>query len=374
MIIRPIDYRDLDALYHIAVESGPGFTSLLPDRDALARKIDHSVASFARAVTTPGDEHYLFVLEDSVTGEILGTTGIEAAAGLKRPLVHFHRNAIIPHARHRRTRHGEESLTRCQHYAGCTEICSLYLRPGFRRANAGKLLSRVRFVFMALHPERFSETVIAEMRGVSDASGCSPFWDWLKHHVADLDFASATQLACSGHTGFIEKFIPAVPFYTQQMSPAARAVIGQVHADTRPARHMLEREGFRHQGFVDLLDGGPTLESARMEIASVRNTRLGKVRIQAGKQHWNNDQAPGTPSYAIMANTSCSGFRATVTEQAFQSGGEGCLVVPVQLAEQLGLGADSLACHLALSASSQQAQPGQQPHATEAPEEIRYAY
>lgn len=373
MIIRPINYKDLDALYHIAVESGPGFTSLPPDRDALARKIDHSVSSFARTVTSPGDEHYLFVLEDKVTGEILGTTGIEAAAGLKRPLIHFRRNAIIPHSRYRRMRHGEESLTRCQHYTGCTEICSLYLRPGFRRANAGKLLSRVRFVFMALHPERFSDTVIAEMRGVSDTSGHSPFWDWLKHHVADLDFASATQLVCSGHTGFIEKFIPARPFYTQQMDPAARAVIGQVHEDTRPARHMLEREGFRHQGFVDLLDGGPTLESPRMEIASVRNTRLGKVQIQAGEQHRNDDQAAGHP-FAIIANTGCSGFRATVTDQAFPSGAEGRLVVPAQLAEQLGLGAESRACHLALAASSQQAQSDQQTHDTLAREEIRYAY
>ena len=67
MIIRPITPKDLDALMQIAVESGPGFTSLMPDRDALSRKIDHSVESFARTVTTPGDEHYLFVLEDSAT-------------------------------------------------------------------------------------------------------------------------------------------------------------------------------------------------------------------------------------------------------------------------------------------------------------------
>ncbi|MBC7182111.1 MAG: arginine N-succinyltransferase [Marinobacter sp.] len=373
MIIRPIDYRDLDALYHIAIESGPGFTSLLPDRDALARKIEHSVSSFARTVTTPGDEHYLFVLEDSATGEILGTTGIEAAAGLKRPLFHFHRNAVIPHARRRRMRHGEESLTRCQHYTGCTEICSLYLRPGFRRANAGKLLSRVRFVFMALHPERFSDTVIAEMRGVSDSAGYSPFWDWLKHHVADLDFASATRLACSGHTGFIEEFIPAIPFYTQQMSPAARAAIGQVHEDTRPARHMLEREGFRHQGFVDLLDGGPTLECSREEIASVRNTQLGKVEIRAGKHHRENDQAEDCP-FAIISNTSCSDFRATVSDQALQSGREGRLAVTAQLAEQLGLGDDSLGCHLALAPGNRKPQIRQQTHATLAREEIRYAY
>ncbi|MCW8978689.1 MAG: arginine N-succinyltransferase [Marinobacter sp.] len=373
MIIRPITPKDLDALMQIAVESGPGFTSLMPDRDALSRKIDHSVESFARTVTTPGDEHYLFVLEDSATGQIMGTTGIEAAAGLSRPLVHFRRNAVIHHEEDPRKRHAEESLTRCQHYTGCTEVCSLYLRPGFRRANAGKLLSRVRFLFMALHPERFADTVIAEMRGVSDHAGQSPFWDWLKHHVADLDFMSATQLACCGQSGFVERFIPATPLFTRQMTDAARAVIGQVHEDTRPARHMLEREGFRHRGFVDLLDGGPTLECARSDIASVRDTLLTRARLQKGnRSSWNI--AGNTVGSAIVANAGCSGFRATVTEQVLPNPDANSLSVPEQLANELNLGGYSLACYLPLSQSREESQGRQQPCQKPVTEEIRYAH
>jgi arginine N-succinyltransferase len=373
MIIRPITPGDLDALMQIATESGPGFTSLMPDRDALSRKIDHSVDSFARIVTKPGDEHYLFVLEDSTTGDIMGTTGIEAAAGVSRPLVHFRRNAVIHHAGDRQKRHTEESLTRCQHYTGCTEVCSLYLRPGFRRANAGKLLSRVRFLFMALHPERFADTVIAEMRGVSDCSGQSPFWDWLKHQVAELDFLSATQLACCGQSRFIEEFIPAKPLYTRQMTSEARAVIGQVHDDTRPARHMLEREGFRHRGFVDLLDGGPTLECLRSDIASVRDTFLSHAVLQKRKK----DPARNAGEFcksAIVANASCSEFRATVTDQVWQAPDTNNLVVQDQLAKQLHLGEESPACCLPLSQTSQQSQGQQQPRQKPATEEIRYAY
>ena len=373
MIIRPITPGDLDALMQIATESGPGFTSLMPDRDALSRKIDHSVDSFARTVTKPGDEHYLFVLEDSTTGDIMGTTGIEAAAGVSRPLVHFRRNAVIHHAGDRQNRHAEESLTRCQHYTGCTEVCSLYLRPGFRRANAGKLLSRVRFLFMALHPERFADTVIAEMRGVSDRSGQSPFWDWLKHQVADLDFLSATQLACCGQSRFIEEFIPAKPLYTRQMTSEARAAIGQVHDDTRPARYMLEREGFRHRGFVDLLDGGPTLECPRSDIASVRDTFLSHAVLQKREK----DPASNAGEFcksAIVANASCSEFRATVTDQVWQAPDTNNLAVQDQLAKQLNLGEESLACCLPLSQTSQKSQGQQQPRQKPATEEIRYAY
>jgi arginine N-succinyltransferase len=373
MLIRPITPRDLDALVQIATESGPGFTSLMPDRDALSRKIDHSVESFARTVKKPGDEHYLFVLEDSTTGDIMGTTGIEAAAGVSRPLVHFRRNAVIRHKGDRQKRHTEESLIRCQHYTGCTEVCSLYLRPEFRRENAGKLLSRVRFLFMALHPERFADTVIAEMRGVSDASGQSPFWDWLRHHVADLDFMSATQLACCGHSGFIEQFIPAKPFFTQRMTREARSVIGQVHEDTRAARHMLEHEGFRHRGFVDLLDGGPTLECRTSDIASVRDTLSATAAIKTEAQGCASRSGESCKS-AIVANTSCSEFRATVTSQVWPAPDTSKLLVEQPLAEQLDLGEGSLACYLPLGQTSQKSQGREQPRQEPATEEIRYAY
>jgi len=373
MIIRPITPGDLDALMQIATESGPGFTSLMPDRDALSRKIDHSVESFARTITKPGDEHYLFVLEDSTTGDIMGTTGIEAAAGVSRPLVHFRRNAVIHHAEDRDKRHTQESLTRCQHYTGCTEVCSLYLRPGFRRANAGKLLSRVRFLFMALHPERFADTVIAEMRGVSDRSGQSPFWDWLKHQVADLDFMSATQLACCSQSGFIEQFIPTELLYTRQMTSEARADIGHVHENTRPARHMLEREGFRHRGFVDLLDGGPTLECLRSDIASVSDTCLASTLIQKGKQKSARSAGELCKS-AIVANAGCSDFRATVTDQVWPAPDSNNLLVTDQLAKGLDLGEGSLACYLPLSQTSQQSEGRQPPRRKPTTEEIRYAY
>ncbi|TYC57821.1 arginine N-succinyltransferase [Marinobacter sp. BW6] len=373
MIIRPITPRDLDALMQIAIESGPGFTSLMPDRDALSRKIDCSVDSFTRTVTKPGDEHYLFVLENGTTGEIMGTTGIEASAGTSRPLVHFRRNAVIHHEEDPQKRRIEESLTRCQHYTGCTEVCSLYLRPGFRQANAGKLLSRVRFLFMALYPERFTDTVIAEMRGVADHAGQSPFWEWLKHQVVDLDFMAATQLACCNHSGFIEKFIPAAPLYTRQMNDAARAVIGQVHEDTRPARHMLEREGFRHRGFVDLLDGGPTLECPRSDIASVRSTFRSTAMLQMGGQSPGSDTGKTCKS-AIVANASCKDFRATVTDQVWQAPDTNKLVVTDQLAKQLGLGEGSPACYLSLGQIRQQSEGRQQPHQQSATEEIRYAY
>lgn len=366
MIIRPIADKDLDALFQIAKESGPGFTSLMPERQALAKKIAHSRASFERKVTSPGDEHYLFVLEDESTGDILGTTGIEANAGHTRPLCHFRRNTVVHHSRDLDLRRRVETLTRCNHYTGHSEICSLYLRPELRRANAGKLLSKVRFLFMALHPERFSDRVIAEMRGVADHSGQSPFWNWLKLHFIDMDFNRATQLVGSGSTAFIDELMPAHPLYTCLMNPEARAVISQVHEQTRPALQILEAEGFRHKGYIDLFDAGPTVECALADIGSVKSAIT--CRVSTGQAGPDETGTGSDDRYAtdyrwrgdpmIVTNTGTTDFRATViTSPAdyLQSSGELSnlpahkLIINAAMAEKLHIENGAIASVLPLS-------------------------
>lgn len=350
MIIRPIADQDLDTLYQIAEESGPGFTSLMPDRDVLAKKIAHSMASFSRQVCTPGDEHYLFVLEDEITGDILGTTGIEANTGHTQPLYHFRRNTVTHHSRDLDVRRSVETLTRCNHYTGYSEICSLYLRPEFRRANAGKLLSRVRFLFMALHPERFSHKVIAEMRGISDAAGQSPFWDWLSTHFVDMEFAQATHLVGSGYTDFIDELMPSHPLYTCLMSPSARAVLSQVHKHTRPALRILEAEGFQHKGLIDLFDAGPTVECALAEIRSVRASSEHRVRVDAGLAGSKALLARSCQrqnELTLIANTGVENFRATITSAVSEE--EDTLVISHSLAKKLHLENGSAARTLPLN-------------------------
>ncbi|MGF2687082.1 arginine N-succinyltransferase [Marinobacter sp. DUT-3] len=324
MIIRPIQYRDLPALQEIARESGPGFTSLVDDRTYLESKIRHAIDSFGRDIQRPGNEHYLFVLEDEKTGDIMGTTGIEASAGHERPLCHFRRET--------------GNLIRCSHYTGCSEICSLYLRPRYRQANAGKLLSKVRFLFMAQNPQRFSSTIIAEMRGVSDAGGQSPFWNWLKTRAGDLDFATVTRLAGTGTPEFMDTILPAGPLSVTDIPPEAQRVIGQVHEQTRPALKMLEAEGFRHTGFVDLFDAGPTVEAELCDIISIKLSNQCQVQVVDDSMTAITRHQPGNRNQAMLiTNTEMADFRATVTEAATWLPHHNLLTVPESLARELGL-------------------------------------
>jgi len=348
MIIRPVVMSDLSALRAIAVESGPGFTSLVDNHDFLVEKIARSEASFASAGRgsgwQPGDQSYLFVLVAPDSGDIMGITGIEASVGQRRPIYHFRvEKTVRQSARLGLNRH-QQTLTLGNHCTGCSEICTLFLRPRYRRAWAGKLLSRIRFLFMAQHPHRFASTVIAQMRGVSDNTGNSPFWHWFQANFVDLDFATVNQLMGTGDNGFVAELMPEHPIYTHLLDQSARAVIGKVHSDTRPALHLLESEGFRYTGLIDPIDGGPTLEAQTDRLRSVQQTRCCRVHISAEPSPavaaWTHG---GQGKTLMVANTSTSDFRATVTRAARHLPAHQILEIPRSLAHTLGLdsGADA---------------------------------
>src|SRR6202008_1066906 len=83
-------------------------------------------------------------------------------------------------------------------------------------------------------------------------------------------YSRADYLTGIGRKAFIAELMPRHPVYTQLLPEEARAVIGEVHADSMPARALLESEGFRYEGYVDIFDAGPTLECFRDTIDAVR--------------------------------------------------------------------------------------------------------
>ena len=261
IIIRPIQQQDYDALYRIAEESGHGFTSLPVNEALLKKRISHAECSFSKEVTQPGNEGYLFVMEDTKTGKVVGTSGIEAAVGLEDAFYHYHLGKVVHSSRELNIYNTVETLSLCNDYTGASEICTLFLSESHRKDNNGRFLSRMRFLFMAEHTERFAKTIIAEMRGVSDENGRSPFWDWLEEHFFSMDFPTVDYLTGIGNKAFIAELMPKYPIYVNLLSKAAQQVINNVHPKTIPALKLLEVEGFSRRGYVDIFDGGPTVEA-----------------------------------------------------------------------------------------------------------------
>ncbi len=310
LVVRPISISDYDALHTCAVESGHGFTSLPVNEELLTNRITHSEYSFAKSeVTGPSDEGYLMVGFDSETGEVAGTTGIEASIGWDVPFYSYHISKIVHSSPKLGVNNVVKLLTFGNNYTGCSEICTLFLREKFRGGLNGRLMSKCRFLMLAEHPERFSETVFAEMRGVSDDDGNSPFWQWLQEHFFSIDFTLADYLTGIGKKGFIADLMPKLPIYVNLLSKEAQAVIGKVHSNTVPALKLLEREGFTNRGYVDIFDGGPTVECDVKNIESVRHSFRATVRI--APHHAQQD--------FLISNTSFENFRATAAKGAYDA-------------------------------------------------------
>ncbi len=329
LVLRPICGDDFAALKQIAIESGHGFTSLPVDDDLLQAKIARAQASFAKSVQGPGDEGYLFVLEDTESGEIVGTTGIEAAVGMSVPLYHYRVSTSVHHSPSLDVYNTVETLSMCNDYTGCSEICTLFLREDYRRGLTGRFLSRIRFLFMAEHSDRFSDTIIAEMRGVSDEDGHSPFWQWLQKHFFSIEFPQADHLVGLGDKTFISELMPKYPIYVSLLSPQAQAVIGEVHENTAPALRLLQREGFEHRGYVDLFDAGPTIEAKLGNIATVRQSKVCPVLIK-------EDLRPQGTTWAIC-NDKVEDFRAIFSDAVQYCDIKHQLYLNAQTAQTLGV-------------------------------------
>ncbi|WP_252178516.1 arginine N-succinyltransferase [Endozoicomonas sp. 4G] len=308
MIIRPITEQDHDALWQIAQMTGVGFSSLQPDPEMVQRKLEWAVNSF-RAEKPLEEAYYLFVMEDMETGTVVGVTGIESAVGLKAPWYNYKVNTQVHASRELDVYTRIKTLTLCSDYTGHSELCTLFLTPQYRKSSNGHLLSKCRFLFMATHAPRFNESIIAELRGFCDEEGESPFWEALGRHFFAVDFVEADQQVARGKS-FIAELMPRNPIYTNLLPAKAQCVIGQTHPDTMPARKLLEDEGFRYTGYIDIFDGGPVLETQIRDIRAIRDSRHYRVRV--------HDCLDTDESVWLMANTHFCDFRCIAGQLSFE--------------------------------------------------------
>ena len=276
--VRPIAREDLPALLALSERTGTGLTTLPANAERLTERIERSLVSFARRAAK-ADECYVFVLVDGSNGSVVGISAIEAAVGLSEPWYNYHVGTQVHASRELGVYTAAPTLFLTNDHTGHSELCSLFLDARYRRAKNGPLIAKARLLFIAEFAERFGAKVIAELRGRLDADGRSPFWEGLGRHFFAMEYSRADYLTGIGQKAFVAQLMPRHPVYTQLLPVEARAAIGEVHADTLPARAMLESEGFRYDGYVDIFDAGPTLECFRDNIRAVSQSQVLPVRI-----------------------------------------------------------------------------------------------
>ena len=308
--IRPIARDDLPAVLALSERTGAGLTTLPANRERLMQRIERSLASFAGAADK-ANACYMFVLAERAGGErVVGISAIEAAVGLNEPWYNYHVGTLVHASRALDVYTVAPTLFLSNDHTGHTELCSLFLDQRYRTGTNGALLAKCRLLFIAENAALFAAKVIAELRGRLEPDGTSPFWEGLGRHFFAMEYSTADYLTGIGQKSFIAELMPKHPVYVNLLPPAARDAIGAVHADTAPAKTMLEQEGFHYEGYVDIFDAGPTVECSRDDIDAVRRSSV--MTCTLGEE----DPVPDSLTDDILwlvCNRKFAAFRALVT-------------------------------------------------------------
>jgi arginine N-succinyltransferase len=310
-VIRAAGGDDLQALYEMAKLTGGGFTNLPADRNSLQGKLERSARGFARHGDGPEDDLFVLVLENTETGEVRGTSQLFTKVGQSWPFYSYRLTTHTQHSQELERTVRAEMLSLVTDLEGSSEVGGLFLHPSERAGGLGLLLARSRYLFIASHRLRFGDRILAELRGIIDERGGSPFWDAIGGKFFGMNFQEADEFNAIHGNQFIADLMPKHPVYVAMLPEAARKVIGLPHPSGRAAMRMLENEGFSYEGYVDIFDGGPTMTARTDNVASIRNAvsaPVADVKLAKGEK-------------ALLATGRLANFRCCYGARGFTADG-----------------------------------------------------
>jgi arginine N-succinyltransferase len=277
--VRAATAADLEPIYQMAKLTGGGFTNLPPDRAALAEKLALSDAAFAREDGDLADEIFVLALENAATGEVRGTCQLFTRIGQRWPFYSYRLATLTQHSHELDRTVRAEMLNLVTDLEGSSEVGGLFLHPSERAGGLGMLLARSRYLFIAMHRARFADRLLAELRGIIDERGGSPFWDGVAGRFFGMSFQEADYFNAINGNQFIADLMPKHPVYVAMLSDTARSAIGVPHPGGNAAMRMLEAEGFAYEGYVDIFDGGPTMTAKTDRVRSVAEAKEAAVMV-----------------------------------------------------------------------------------------------
>ncbi|MFP4891175.1 arginine/ornithine succinyltransferase subunit alpha [Paraburkholderia sp. EG304] len=305
--VRPARLADLDALEHMARTAQPVLHSLPHDRRALEARVALSEDSFRAEVDFPGEEFYLFVLEDSDTGKLMGTASIVAAAGYADPFYVFRNDALIHASRELHVNRKIHALTMSHELTGKSRLAGYYIDPSLRGDAGAQLMSRARMMYIAANRKRFTPEVFSLLLGVTDENGMSPFWEAVGRKFFGRNFADIEVESGGRSRTFIAEVMPTYPVYVPLLPEAAQRVLGEPDANALLAYEIHLEEGFETDRYVDIFDAGPVLTAQMDRSVSVKHNETRVVR---------EAPAPHGATYLIAHNGADGEFRCVLGELA----------------------------------------------------------
>ncbi|MDC0980107.1 arginine N-succinyltransferase [Bdellovibrionales bacterium] len=264
-LVRRARQGDVDSIYNIAKQFS--LLNLPADKSKITKKVEVSTLSFAGR-SSRDLAQYVFVVEEVETGRVVGCSQLVAKHGTERDP-----NYSIQVIKKERFSDDlgvgfiHQILRLKMNEDGPTEIAGLVVDQAFRGRpeKVGRLLSLARFLYIGLNPERFEEELFAEMAPPHSEDGRSDFWEAYGRRFTGMSYVEANALSHE-NKGFIRSLFPEEDIYLCLLDAKARLAVGRVGEATRPALHLLEKQGFKYLNEVDPFDGGPHIVAKRDEI------------------------------------------------------------------------------------------------------------
>jgi len=222
----------------------------------------------------------MFVVENTDTGAVVGTSSLVTGKGSPdRPRLFLRVRKREHYSRDLQAGQVQMTVQLGKDCSGPTELGGLVLGSSWRGGShrLGSLLSKVRFAYIGLHPERFDRRLIGEIMGDLTEDGRTMLWDHLGRRFINLSYVEADAFSRTSKE-FITSLFPEGEIYVSLLPAEARRLIGRVAPAAVPALRMLERQGFRRCDEVDPFDGGPNVEAERDEIPLVKQTARRTLR------------------------------------------------------------------------------------------------
>jgi arginine N-succinyltransferase len=283
-VIRPVRASDFDWLYEISNLVGIGFTSLPHDKVYIARRLEIVEKSFQE--TIPAEERiYLFVRENLPSGERIGLCGIHDDVGYKDAFYNYQVSTVTQLSKEQNIFIEHKLINVVNNFQTASELISFWMHPTHRGQNLSKSLALSRFLFIAHYPQWFGEEIIAEVRGVCDENGNSPFWEAIGRRFFGMDFKQADALTMTQGKQYIADLVSREPIYLDLLPIEAQKVVGVAHPTAEVAKHFLEEQGFKYNNYIDIFDAGPLLNAERDKIKSVVNSKLVRIGKCVDKQN-----------------------------------------------------------------------------------------
>lgn len=308
LVLRAATPGDLDAFERIAAASVHGISSLPSDRAQLADKLERSHHAFTTQDDASGEEIYLFVLEDLARSRVVGCSGIAASAGFHDRFYSYRNEYVVQASSALAASNRIHTLHLCHDLTGYTLLTSFYIEPDCEWTVAADLLSRGRLLFVAQFAQRFADRIAAESPGLADDAGHCPFWDAVGRRFFGMDYPEVERLTGGRSRAFIAELMPQAPIYVPLLPEAAQCAIGQLHPVAERPFGILLDEGFDADTYLDIFDGGPTVEA-----------RVGMVRTVA--QSTCSELVPDLSAtrdrtWQLVATVQREGFRAVLAQPA----------------------------------------------------------